>query len=232
MDSAAGWIYYTASPDNATQLYLYRTRLDGKGKQERVTPKDQPGYHLYQISSDGRWAFHSYSRFGTPPVVDLVRLPKHKSVRTLVANRRLRDAVARLRQGHGGVHEGGRGRRAPAGRLGHEAAGLRFDQALSGPLSRLRRARRPDRARPVGRRGLPLAPHAHAARLRGGEGRQPRHAVAAGTRVPEGDLQEDRPRQLGRSGGRRARRCAGGAGWTPPGSASGAGAAAARRRST
>ena len=35
-----------------------RTRLDGKGKQERVTPQDQPGYHVYKISPDGRWAFH------------------------------------------------------------------------------------------------------------------------------------------------------------------------------
>ncbi len=102
VDSAAGWIYYTASPDNATQLYLYRSRLDGKGKQERVTPRDQPGYHLYQISSDGRWAFHNYSRFGTPPVIDVVRLPKHQSVRTIVANRGLRDAVAGLRKGPAG----------------------------------------------------------------------------------------------------------------------------------
>ena len=38
-------------------------------------------------------------RLGTPTVVDLVRLPKHEKVRTLVANQRLRDAVARLRQG-------------------------------------------------------------------------------------------------------------------------------------
>ena len=117
-------------PTNATQLYLYRTRLDGKGKQERVTPQDQPGYHLYKISPDGRWAFHSYSRLGTPPAVDLVRLPKHERVRTLVANQRLRDAVARLRRGTGGVRQGGRGRRAPARRLGHEAAGLRLDQAI------------------------------------------------------------------------------------------------------
>jgi len=99
VDSAAGWVYYTASPDNAEQLYLYRTRLDGKGKQERVTPKDQPGYHLYQISPDGRWAFHTYSRMGTPPTVDVVRLPKHESVRVLVANQRLRGALARLRRG-------------------------------------------------------------------------------------------------------------------------------------
>ncbi len=99
VDSAGGWVYYTASPDNAQQLYLYRTRLDGKGKQERVTPKDQPGYHLYQISPDGRWAFHVYSRLDTPSTVDLIRLPKHERVRTLVANQRQRDAVARLRRG-------------------------------------------------------------------------------------------------------------------------------------
>ncbi len=99
VDSAAGWIYYTASPDNPTQLYLYRSRLDGKGKAQRVTPADQPGYHLYSVSRDGRWAVHTYSRLGTPPVVDVVRLPKHESVRTLVTNQRLRDAVARLARG-------------------------------------------------------------------------------------------------------------------------------------
>ncbi|MGZ8398862.1 MAG: S9 family peptidase [Gemmatimonadales bacterium] len=102
VDSAKGWIYYTASPENATQLYLYRSRLDGKGKAERVTPRNQPGYHLYRISGDGRWAIHTYSSFGTPPVVDLVSLPDHKMARTLVKNERLRGAVARLRRGLAG----------------------------------------------------------------------------------------------------------------------------------
>ena len=73
VDSVAGTIYYTASPENATQLYLYRSRLDGRGQPERVTPQNQPGYHLYQISRDGHWALHTYSSLGTPPVVDLVR---------------------------------------------------------------------------------------------------------------------------------------------------------------
>ena len=102
VDSAKGWIYYSASPENATQLYLYRSRLDGKGKPERVTPRDQPGYHLYQISQDGRWALHSYSSFGVPPVVDLVSLPDHRVVRTLVENRKLKAAVARLARGPSG----------------------------------------------------------------------------------------------------------------------------------
>jgi dipeptidyl-peptidase-4 len=99
VDSAAGWIYYTASPENAEQLYLFRGRLDGRGKQERVTPRDQAGYHLYDISPDGRWAFHTYSRLGTPPTVELIRLPGHERVRTLVANQRLRDHIARIRRG-------------------------------------------------------------------------------------------------------------------------------------
>jgi len=102
VDSAKGWIYYTASPGNATQLYLYRSRLDGRGKAERITPKNQPGYHLYQVSRDGRWALHTYSSFGVPPVVEVVSLPDHKVARTLVKNDRLRAAVARLRRGSAG----------------------------------------------------------------------------------------------------------------------------------
>ncbi|HEV2083804.1 MAG TPA: DPP IV N-terminal domain-containing protein, partial [Gemmatimonadales bacterium] len=88
VDSARGWVYYTASPENATQLYLFRSRLDGRGRPERITPRNQPGYHRYLISGDGRWAVHNYSSFGTPPVTELVSLPEHKMVRTLVENRR------------------------------------------------------------------------------------------------------------------------------------------------
>ena len=46
VDSAAGFIYFTASPDAPTQLYLYRSRLDGKGQAERVTPAGESGTHL------------------------------------------------------------------------------------------------------------------------------------------------------------------------------------------
>ncbi|MEO8089980.1 MAG: S9 family peptidase [Gemmatimonadales bacterium] len=115
VDSARGWIYYTASPGNATRLFLYRSRLDGRGKVERITPKDQGGYHLYQISRDGRWAIHTYSSFDTPPAVDMVSLPDHKVVRTLVTNDRLRLAVARLGRGPAGFVK------VPAG------AGLQLD---------------------------------------------------------------------------------------------------------
>jgi dipeptidyl-peptidase 4 len=41
MDEAGGWLYVIASPDNATERYLYRARLDGTGTPERVTPADR-----------------------------------------------------------------------------------------------------------------------------------------------------------------------------------------------
>jgi dipeptidyl-peptidase-4 len=97
-DSARGWVYFAASPDNPTQMYLYRVRLDGRGAPERVTPAAQRGTHTYDIAPGGRWAIHTYSSFGTPPVTEVVRLPDHRVVRTLASNARLRAAVGALRR--------------------------------------------------------------------------------------------------------------------------------------
>ena len=90
VDEKNGWFYFEASPDNATQTYLYRAHLDGSGSPERVTPADHPGTHFYDISPDGQWAFHTHSTFNTPPVTELVQLPDHRAVRVLQAN----DALA------------------------------------------------------------------------------------------------------------------------------------------
>ena len=81
MKRAAGCIS-SASPDNPTQRYLFRGRLDGTGKAERLSPADKPGSHTYQISPSSHWAIHTYSTFDTPPVIDLVKLPQHAAVRT------------------------------------------------------------------------------------------------------------------------------------------------------
>ncbi|MEO8677553.1 MAG: S9 family peptidase [Vicinamibacterales bacterium] len=83
VDETAGWVYFIASPDNATQRYLYRSKLDGTGTPERVTPADQPGTHRYDVAPGGKLAFHTYSRFSQPPTVDVINLPDHKSLRVL-----------------------------------------------------------------------------------------------------------------------------------------------------
>ena len=99
VDDKGGWLYYIASPDNVTQRYLWRTRLDGKGKALQVTPAAQAGSHAYSISPDATHAWHTYSNINTPPTIELVRLPTHASVRTVVANERLKAKVAALRRG-------------------------------------------------------------------------------------------------------------------------------------
>ncbi len=99
LDTTRGWVYFSASPENPTQRYLYRVRLDGKGKLERVTPDGQPGSHSYDISPDGRWAFHTYSRFGVPSITELVDLPDHEVQRMLSDGARVRTALARLKRG-------------------------------------------------------------------------------------------------------------------------------------
>lgn len=96
VDEAGGWFYYYASPDNATQKYLYRVRLDGEGLPERVTPLNQPGTHDYDFSPDAKWAFHTYSTFDMPPITELVQLPEHRMVRVLEDNSELREKMEPL----------------------------------------------------------------------------------------------------------------------------------------
>jgi dipeptidyl-peptidase-4 len=96
VDERGGWIYVTASPENATQQYLYRARLDGTGTPERVTPLDQPGTHSYILSPGAKMAFHTWSRFETPPVTDVIDLPGHVGKRALTETSGLVAKVAPL----------------------------------------------------------------------------------------------------------------------------------------
>ncbi|MFO7889656.1 MAG: S9 family peptidase [bacterium] len=98
IDIDQGWVYFIASPDNPTQRYLYRKRITGQGEAEKLTPRDQPGNHRYQISPSARWAIHTYSTADNPPVTDLVRLPSHKRVRVLVSNKKLIENVQALKR--------------------------------------------------------------------------------------------------------------------------------------
>ncbi len=96
IDETGGWFYYYASPEDATQKYLYRVRLDGTAKPEQVTPADQPGTHDYNFSPDAKWAFHTYSRFDQPPVTELIELSGHRVVRILEDNQALRKTMESL----------------------------------------------------------------------------------------------------------------------------------------
>jgi dipeptidyl-peptidase-4 len=96
IDEKTGYVYFLSSPENPTQHYLYRARIDGSGTPERLSPADQLGWHDYAISPDATLAVHTYSAFGNPPRVELLSLPDHKTVRTLAANDKLRAKVEKL----------------------------------------------------------------------------------------------------------------------------------------
>jgi len=99
IDDEDGWLYFIASPENATQRYLYRSRLDGSGEPTRLTPESQSGWNGYQLSHDGAWGFQTHSAFGTPRTVRLVSLPDHETVRSMSDNSALRQVVAGLDRG-------------------------------------------------------------------------------------------------------------------------------------
>jgi len=80
IDEQSGYVYFHASPENATQKYLYRTRLDGTGSAERVTPANQPGTHNYRVSPHARFAMHSFSNYYTRPINEWITLPDHKGI--------------------------------------------------------------------------------------------------------------------------------------------------------
>lgn len=80
VDEKGNYLYYIASPHNATQRYLYRSRLDGKGEAERVTPTNQPGTHYYDLAPGARYAHHQFSNHYIPPIEEYVELPKHAAL--------------------------------------------------------------------------------------------------------------------------------------------------------
>src|SRR5690242_20186978 len=78
IDDKDGYVYFMASPNNATQLYLFRTKLDGTGKLEPLSPSNLVGWHDYNISPMAKYAFHSFSNYKTYPAREWISLPDGK----------------------------------------------------------------------------------------------------------------------------------------------------------
>lgn len=96
IDETDGWLYFSASPDNATQRQLFRSKLSGS-RPEPLSPADQKGWHTYDIAPNAHWAIHTFSNFHTPPIVEIVRLPDHHVVTTLADNKDLREKLLQLK---------------------------------------------------------------------------------------------------------------------------------------
>jgi len=86
VDEKNGYVYYMASPDNATQQYLYRAAIKGSVG-ERVTPADFNGTHIYSLSPNCQFAKHNLSSASSMPSNEWVSLPQHFGFGTSVVKK-------------------------------------------------------------------------------------------------------------------------------------------------
>ena len=77
-DDKKGDVYFLASPDNATQKYLYRTKLNGSGKLELLSSTALKGTHDYNFSTNGKYASHSFSNHFTRPSSEMLYVENQK----------------------------------------------------------------------------------------------------------------------------------------------------------
>jgi dipeptidyl-peptidase 4 len=80
VDGKKGYVYFMASPDNATQNYLYRTKLDGSGTAELLSPAILKGTHRYSFSPNGKYAAHSFSNHFTRPSSEFISVSDQKAI--------------------------------------------------------------------------------------------------------------------------------------------------------
>src|SRR5450759_2592985 len=80
IDRKKGYVYFMASPDNATQNYLYRTKLEGTGTAELLSPALLKGTHSYSFSPNGKYAAHSFSNSFTRQSREFITVANQKAL--------------------------------------------------------------------------------------------------------------------------------------------------------
>lgn len=72
-------IYFSASPNNATQKYLYKISMKG-GKAQKVTPETYTGSNKYTISPNGKIAMFKNNSVNAISMGSVISLPEHKEL--------------------------------------------------------------------------------------------------------------------------------------------------------
>ncbi len=82
IDEKNGYVYYMASPDNALQQYLYRSKLDGSGKAELISSEGMKGTHEYKLSPNAAYGKHSFSNAATAREEEWVKIPSNEVIKS------------------------------------------------------------------------------------------------------------------------------------------------------
>ena len=93
------YLYFSASPSNSTQRYLWKVDVNGNDAPVRITPKRYSGMNTYRFAPNGRYAFHTHSNAQTPPTTHLIRTEDHGLIRTYVDNADFKQEMDQLNTG-------------------------------------------------------------------------------------------------------------------------------------
>lgn len=99
IDEANGYVYFTGSPQNALQNYLFRIKLDGSAEMQSVLPNAPAGTHNYVLSPNGKFARHTFSSANIQPMTEWINLANHsplsekESILTKLANLKVNKRV-------------------------------------------------------------------------------------------------------------------------------------------
>jgi dipeptidyl-peptidase 4 len=82
IDEANGYVYFMASPNNATQQYLYRVPMNNSnGTLELVSPENQKGTHTYTVSPNALYASHTFSNYKNERSAEWIKLDGHVNIK-------------------------------------------------------------------------------------------------------------------------------------------------------
>ena len=84
-DAEKSMLYYTASPSNPTQRYLYQTSIT-TGETTRVTPRQFMGVNNYDISPNGKYAVQTFASDLAPRKGYLISTEAHTTLDVLYEN--------------------------------------------------------------------------------------------------------------------------------------------------
>jgi dipeptidyl-peptidase 4 len=91
------FVFFSASPDNSMQRFLYRVSLNGAGDTTRITPRGISGVNNYDLSPNGLYAMYRHSTVSSPPEASLISLPAHKTIRLLADNAAYKNKISKLK---------------------------------------------------------------------------------------------------------------------------------------
>jgi len=90
-DELGGFVYYIASQNDYSERYLYRSRIDGVGNAERISPTLIKGQYSYQMSPNTEWAITTFQNTTTPNTISVISLPDHEEVTILEDNSEIKE---------------------------------------------------------------------------------------------------------------------------------------------